>query len=365
MRTDVLVVGAGFAGCVVAERLATNGKRVILVEKRPHIGGNSYDEFDTHGVLIHRYGPHIFHTNDASVFDYLSRFTEWRPYEHRVLSFVDGKLLPFPINLDTLNRFFNLNLDEQEAKAFLCSKRVPLTHIKNSEDLVLNQVGHELCDAFFRGYTRKQWGVDLSELDFHVASRIPVRTDRDERYFADTFQFMPRDGFTRMFERMLSHPRIEVMLNADFFKLRDQLCTKHIVYTGPIDAFFDFQFGRLPYRALRFEHFHLPNTPQSQPVGVINYPNDFEYTRITEFKHLTGQTHLGTSIVREYPCSGGEPSYPVPNSKNNVLFDRYWRMAAKEPDVTFLGRLAEYRYYNMDQTVLAGLRAHEKILRLT
>jgi len=347
MKKDVLVVGAGFAGCVAAERLASAGREVLVIDKRPHLGGNAYDKYDAHGVLVHCYGPHIFHTNTPVVFEYLSRFTEWRPYEHRVLSFVNGKLLPFPINLDTLNQFFNLNLDEQEAAAFLGDIRVPLTHIKTSEDLVLSQVGHELCDAFFRKYTRKQWGLDLAELDPHVANRIPVRTNRDDRYFTDKFQFMPCDGFTRMLERMLFHPRIEVIHHIDFLTERRQFKYRHIVFTGPIDAYFDFTFGKLPYRSLRFEFIHHCDAARYQPAAVINYPNNHEYTRVTEFKHITGQPHTGTTIGVEYPCSDGEPCYPVPTLGNLTVYSKYGSLAARERSVSFIGRLAEYRYYNM------------------
>ncbi len=364
MKADVLVVGSGLAGCTAAERLASRGLQVVVIEKRPHIGGNLYDGLDDNGVVIHRYGPHIFHTNEASVFHYLSRFTDWRPYEHRVLASVGGRLYPFPVNLDTLNGFFNLTLDEKEAEEFLRRKRTPLPEIRNSEDAVLARTGREICDAFFRGYTRKQWGMDLSELDAQVANRIPIRTNRDDRYFTDRFQFMPTSGFTRMIKSMLDHPRIEVIRNVDYLHERWKFKPRHIVFTGPIDAYYDFVFGRLPYRSTRFEFIHYPAVARHQAAAVINYPNDHAFTRVTEYKWLTAQQHAGTTIGLEYPGTEGEPCYPIPNSRNRLLYMKYAALASKERSVTFLGRLAEYRYYNMDQVVLRALAESDKIAAL-
>lgn len=361
MKTDVLIVGAGFAGSVCARVLAEAGRKVLVIDKRNHIGGNAYDTYDDQGVLIHPYGPHIFHTNAKRIIEWLSRFTDWRFYEHRVLASVDGQLLPIPINRTTINRLYGLNLDEAGVAAWLERVREPRDPIRTSEDVVLNSVGRDLCDKFFRGYTRKQWGLDLSELSAGVAARIPTRTNEDDRYFTDTYQFMPRDGYTAMFRRMLDHPNITVQLNTDYFAVRGYVQTIHTVYTGPIDAFFDYCYGRLPYRSLRFEHQHLPDTEWYQSVGTVNYPNDHAYTRITEFKHLTGQTHSGTSIVREYPCAEGEPYYPVPRPENELRFKRYAALAQKLGDVTFVGRLAQYRYYNMDQVVGAALASVEDI----
>jgi UDP-galactopyranose mutase len=359
---DFLIVGAGYAGSVCAERLASAGHRVLVLDRRPHIGGNAFDTCDTSGILIHPYGPHIFHTNSKRVFAYLSRFTDWRFYEHRVLAEVAGKLYPLPINRLTLNALYNLNLDEAGAAAYIEKIRIPKTEIKTSEDVVLSSVGKDLCEKFFRGYTRKQWGLDLSELSAGVAARIPTRTNDDDRYFSDTFQFMPAQGYTKMFERMLDHPNVEIRLATDFFAVRASLSSKQIIYTGPIDAYFDYRYGRLPYRSLRFEHEHLPDVARHQPVGTVNYPNDHAYTRITEFKHLTGQTHAGTSVVREYPESEGDPYYPIPRPDNEALFKHYGALAAAEPNVHFAGRLAEYRYYNMDQVVAAALSLTEKKL---
>jgi UDP-galactopyranose mutase len=361
-RIDILVVGAGFSGSVVAERLASAGLRTVIIDKRPHIGGNAFDTVDAHGVLMHPYGPHIFHTNSQRVADYLSQFTTWRPYEHHVLAKVAAQFLPVPINIDTVNRLYGLNLDETTIQDFYDRVREPRERITTSEDVVMNAVGRDLYEKFFRGYTRKQWGLDPSQLSALVAARVPTRTDRDARYFTDSFQCMPRHGFTRMFENMLDHRNIQVETGVDFFKARDALPARHIVFTGPIDAYFDYCFGKLPYRSIRFDHQHLPETRQFQPVGTVNYPNDYDFTRITEFKHLTGQQHSGTSIVREYPQSEGDPYYPIPRHKNDLLLKRYHALAIKEPGVSFVGRLAQYRYYNMDQCVGAALKAADDIL---
>lgn len=354
---DILVVGAGFAGAVCAERLANAGRRVLVIDKRPHIAGNAYDHLDEQGVLVHRYGPHIFHTNSKRIFEYLSRFTDWRFYEHRVRAIVAGQPYPMPINRTTINRLYGLDLDEAGVAAYLDSVRIPRAPLATSEDVVLNSVGSDLCEKFFRGYTRKQWGLDLSELSAGVAARIPTRTNDDDRYFADTFQFMPAAGYTALFQRMLGHPNIEVRLGVDFAAIRDSLPRAHTVYTGPIDAYFGHRFGRLPYRSLRFEHLHDASADRLQEVGTINYPNDHAWTRITEFKHLTGQACKGTSLVREYAQDEGDPYYPVPRPENEALFKRYQALANAEPGVSFVGRLAQYRYYNMDQVVGAALKA--------
>lgn len=359
---NVLIVGAGYAGSVVARELADAGRNVMVIDRRPHVAGNAFDEFDGHGVLVHRYGPHIFHTNGERIAAWLSRFTEWRPYEHRVRSVVDGVLYPFPINRDTLNRLYALDLDETGAAAFFERVREPRDPVRTSEDVVLNSVGRDLYEKFFLNYTRKQWGLEPSQLKAGVAARIPVRTNSDDRYFTDRFQAMPKHGYTKMFEAMLDHPKIKVELGVDFAELRGRFRFSHLVYTGPIDAYFDYCYGRLPYRSLRFEHEHLPGVERFQETGTVNYPNDHAYTRITEFKHLTGQQHSGTSIVREYPQAEGEPYYPVPREENEVLFKRYLALAQKESNVTFVGRLAQYRYYNMDQVVAAALTAAKRLI---
>lgn len=359
---EFLIVGAGFAGSIVARELADAGHRVLIIDKRSHVGGNAYDELDMHGVLIHRYGPHIFHTNGERIFQYLSRFTEWRFYEHRVRSVINNELYPFPINLDTLNKLYGLNLDEDGAAKFFEKIREPRNPVATSEDVVLNSVGRDLYEKFFLNYTRKQWGLEPSELKAGVAARIPVRTNTDDRYFTDTFQVMPLHGYTKMFNAILDHPLIKLELGISFEDVRHKVKASRIVYTGPIDAYFDYCYGPLEYRSLRFEHEHIPAVAFYQEVGTVNYPNEYAFTRITEFKHLTGQLHSGTSIVREYPMAEGEPYYPVPRSENEALFKRYEQLAKGEPEVTFVGRLAEYRYYNMDQVVGAALAAAKRLV---
>ena len=357
------MIGAGFAGSVVARELAEAGHQILVVDRRDHIGGNAFDKKDEHGILIHQYGPHIFHTNSERIFNYLSQFTEWRPYEHRVRGVVNGKEYPFPINQDTLNQLYGLDLNEEQAAEYFEKVREPKEKVLTSEDVVLNSVGRDLYEKFFLNYTKKQWGLDPSQLKAGVAARIPTRTNTDDRYFTDTYQAMPLHGYTAMFENMLNHPNITVKLSTDYKDLLAQgIEYDHLIYTGCIDEFYDYKFGKLPYRSLRFEHQHLENTEQYQSVGTINYPNDFEFTRITEFKHLTGQQHPATSIVREYPTAEGDPYYPIPRDENEILFKKYKSLADCEKNVTFVGRLAEYRYYNMDQVVGAALNAVDKIL---
>lgn len=360
---DYLIVGAGFAGSVMAERLASQlGAKVLVVDKRPHLGGNAYDRHDDAGLLVHPYGPHIFHTNSAEIFDYLSQFTAWRPYQHRVLASVDGQLLPIPINLDTVNRLYGMHLSAPEMGRFLESVAERRETLATSEDVVVAKVGRDLYNKFFRGYTRKQWGLDPSELDASVTARVPTRTNRDDRYFEDSFQAMPAHGYTRLFERLLVHPNIHVMLQTDYREVAPLLPWRHMVYTGPIDAFFDHRHGRLPYRSLAFRHETLPQA-QFQPVGTVNYPNDYAYTRVTEFKHLTGQQHAWTSVVYEYPRDEGDPYYPVPRAENAQLYRRYEAEAEALEQVTFVGRLATYRYYNMDQVVGQALATFRRLAK--
>lgn len=362
-KYEFLIVGAGYAGAVCARQLADAGKKVLVLDKREHIAGNAYDKKDENGVLIHPYGPHIFHTNSKKVFEYLSRFTGWRFYEHRVLANVKGEYYPIPINRLTINKVFGIDLKEDEVENFLEAKRIPKEPVKTSEDVVLNSVGPELCEMFFRGYTKKQWNLDLSELSAGVAARIPTRTNDDDRYFSDTHQFMPIDGYTAMFEKILDSSNIDVELNIDFLEDKNKWSYEKLIYTGPIDAFYDYSYGKLPYRSLSFEHQHIPNVDLMQTVGTVNYPNEEKFTRITEFKHLTGQKISGTSIVREYSKSDGDPYYPVPNPNNESLYKKYQEKADAELGVSFVGRLAQYRYYNMDQVVASALSLTEKLIK--
>lgn len=360
---DYLIVGAGFAGSVLAERLSTQlGKRVLLVDKRPHVGGNAYDETNAGGVLMHRYGPHIFHTNSEEVSAYLSKFTKWRPYEHRVLAAVRGLLVPMPINRTTLNALYGLDLQSDEAaEAYLASRAEPVDKIRTSEDVVISKVGRELYETFFRGYTRKQWGMDPSELDKSVTARVPTRTNLDDRYFTDSFQAMPADGYTRMFEAMLDQRGITVETGVEFEDVRREVVYDQLIFTGPIDEFFDHRYGKLPYRSLAFRHETL-DQEWYQSVGTVNYPDEATpYTRISEYKHLTGQTNGKTTITYEYPRADGDPYYPVPRSENQALFKRYEALALQTQDVHFVGRLATYRYYNMDQVVGQALATFRRI----
>lgn len=359
---DYMIVGAGLAGGVLAERLASqSGKKVLLVDKRNHIGGNTYDFYNKDGILVHKYGPHIFHTNSKDVFEYLGNFTQWRPYEHRVLASVDGMLVPIPINLNTINKLYGLNLSSSEVDAFLESKAEKKQRILTSEDVVVNKVGRELYEKFFKGYTKKQWNLDPSELDASVTSRIPTRNNRDDRYFTDSYQAIPMYGYTRMFEKMLDHPNIKVMLNTDYKEIQSSISFKKMIYTGPIDYFYDYCYGKLPYRSLEFK-FETVEQEVYQSTGTVNYPNEHPYTRITEFKYLTGQKHPKTSIVYEYPKDEGDPYYPVPRPENGELYRKYQLLASREKNVHFAGRLATYKYYNMDQVVAQALTLYKKIL---
>ena len=365
---DWLIVGAGFAGSVLAERLASvRNETVLVIDRRPHIAGNAYDHLDEAGLLIHRYGPHIFHTNSQQVFDHLSRFTAWRPYEHRVLAEVskpgsgETVRVPMPINLDTINELYDLSLDQDEVEGWLAERAEKVPVIRTSEDVVVSKVGRELYETFFRGYTRKQWALDPSELDKSVTARVPTRTNTDDRYFTDTFQAMPADGYTKMFEKMLSHPNITVRTGVDYAEIRDSIPHKRVIWTGPVDEYFDFRYGKLPYRSLRFEHSTLDQA-EFQPVGTVNYPaEEVPYTRISEYKHLTGQQHAKTSITAEYPSAEGDPYYPIPRPENQALYKRYEALADATQDVWFVGRLATYRYYNMDQIVGQALATFQKI----
>jgi UDP-galactopyranose mutase len=359
---DYVIVGAGFAGSVIAERLASQLQRkVLVVDKRKHIGGNTYDFYNDDGILVHLYGPHIFHTNSRDVFEYLSQFTSWRPYEHRVLASVDGMLVPIPINLNTINALYGLNLCSEEVDSFLRDRAIVKSPVVTSEDAVVSKIGKELYEKFFKNYTKKQWGLDPSELDASVAARIPTRNNRDNRYFSDTYQAMPLHGYTKMFENMLDHPNIKVLLNTDYKEIQKFIPFENMIYTGPIDYYFDYRFGKLPYRSIEFK-FETLEMEKFQPTGTVNYPNEHLYTRVTEFKYLTGQKHPKTSVVYEFPKGQGDPYYPVPRPENAELYRKYQLLASQIPNTFFTGRLATYKYYNMDQVVAQSLALFKKII---
>jgi UDP-galactopyranose mutase len=360
---DFLIVGAGFSGSVLAERLATQAnKKILIIDKRDHIGGNAYDYYNNDGILIHKYGPHIFHTNSKEVFEYLSQFTHWRPYEHKVLASVDGQLVPIPINLNTINQLYNLNLSSADVEDFFAKRAENVDRIKTSEDVVVSKVGKELYEKFFRGYTRKMWDLDPSELDASVTARVPTRTNRDNRYFTDTYQAMPLHGYSCLFRNMLSHRNIKIMLNTDYKEIIDIIPHRNLIFTGPIDEYFNYCYGKLPYRSLEFR-FETVDKEVFQPTGTVNYPNEQLYTRITDFKYLTGQVHPKTAIVYEFPKAEGDPYYPVPRPENAELYKKYQQLASTMKNTYFVGRLATYKYYNMDQVVAQALTMFKKIMQ--
>ena len=364
MRFDFLIVGAGFAGSVLAERIASQlGKTCLIVEKRNHIGGNAYDRYDEAGVLVHNYGPHYFRTNSQRIIDYLSQFTEWRELEYKILSWTNGRYWQFPINLNTFEQLIGRPSTSEEMEAQLAEWRVEIDSPKNSEEVIVSQVGWKLYEMFFKNYTRKQWQRDAKDLDASVCGRIPIRTNRDDRYLSEKFQALPKDGYTSMFRRILSQPKIEVRLNTDFREAREHVRYDHLIFTGPIDEYYDHCFGHLPYRSLRFEAETL-SQEFFQPAMQVNYPNDHDFTRIVEIKHATGQNLRSTTIVREYPQNfgpGREPYYPIPAPDARALYSKYAERAASEKNVSFVGRLATYRYYNMDQIVGMALAEFDRL----
>lgn len=359
---EFLVVGAGFAGSVLAQELAVAGKQVVVIDKREHTAGNAFDYADEYGVWVHKYGPHIFHTNNEKIWNYLSRFTQWSSFELKVKASVDGLLLPLPINRTTINMLYGLNLDEAGALKFLESVRIARKIIETSEDVVYSSVGYDLGNKFFKNYIRKQWGMDMSQIKAEVAARIPTRTNEDDRYFSDKYQGMPTLGYSELINNLLNHKNIKIELGKEYNKFKNNKSFQHVIYTGPIDEYFGFKFGQLPYRSLRFEFEHFPMMEYFQCSPVISYPNDNSYTRITEFKRMTGQMHPGTTIAKEYPESIGDPYYPVPTTDNQILYSKYLQLAKTEKNITFVGRLAQYKYFNMDQVVAAALVAAKEII---
>jgi len=363
-KFDFLIVGAGFAGTVLAERIANQlGKTCLVVDRRNHIGGNAYDHYDKAGVLVHHYGPHYFRTNSRRIVDYLSKFTDWHEVQYKILSWTHGQFWQFPINLNTFEQLIGRSSTSEEMETRFAEWRVKIDNPKSSEEVIVSQVGWRLYEMFFKNYTRKQWQRDAKDLDASVCGRIPIRTNRDDRYLSENFQALPKDGYTPMFERMLAHPKIEVRLNTDFRDVRDEVRYDHLIFTGPIDEYYDHCLGHLPYRSVRFEPETLPQE-YFQPAMQVNYPNDHDFTRIVEIKHATGQKHQSTTIMREYPQADGagrEPYYPIPAPDTKTLYKKYADKAASEKNITFVGRLATYRYYNMDQVVGMALREFEGV----
>lgn len=361
IKYDYLIVGAGLSGSVIAERLASQlNKKVLIIDRRNHIGGNCYDCYNMDGVLIHKYGAHLFHTKYKSVFDYLSNFTKWHKYEHRVKSYIDDEIYDMPINLNTINKFFNKKFNSRECQEYLDKIKVKIKNPKNSEEQVISKVGLDIYRKFFEKYTLKQWEIHPKDLEAEVTARIPIRFNKDDRYFGDKYQYMPKAGFTPLFEKMLNHKNITIKLNTDYKKIKNKFVYKKLIYTGCIDEYFNYEFGPLPYRSLKFK-FKTYNKPFYQEHTVINYPNQYKYTKSVEIKHATKQKINKTTVGQEFPKASGEPYYPIPRSVNQKLYNKYSELSKEMKNIYFLGRLGEYRYLNMDQVVYNSLNLFNRL----
>ncbi|MFP5439016.1 MAG: UDP-galactopyranose mutase [Bacteroidia bacterium] len=353
-HADIIIIGAGISGSVLAQQYAAIGKKVLIIEKRNHIAGNCYDYIDENGILVSKYGAHLFHTNDEQVWRYVNRYSDWYKWEHKVVAHVDGELLPIPVNITTVNKIFGLDIStEAEMKKWLDANREPYLNPSNGREAALNKVGDVLYEKMFRHYTKKQWDKYPEELDASVLDRIPVRTNFDDRYFSDDFQALPAKGYTKLFEALLDHPNIEVLLETDYFDIKDEVDGyEKLFYTGPIDRFFEFRHSledKLEYRSINFVSETI-EAEHYQENSVVNYPgNEVGFTRIIEYKHFGNQQSEKTTIVKEFTTDTGEPFYPVPNSKNQHIYEKYKKDADALTDVYFVGRLANYKYFNMDQ----------------
>lgn len=365
-QIDILIIGAGISGSVLAERYASIGKKVLIIEKRNHIAGNCYDYRDENGILVSKYGAHLFHTNDDEVWKYVNQFSDWYPWEHKVVARVGDKTVPIPVNITTVNTLFNTHItNEEEMKTWLEEHRSPIAKPSNGEEAVLSRVGPILYEKMFRHYTKKQWDKYPSELDASVLDRIPVRTNYDDRYFSDTYQALPKGGYTQLFEKILNHPNIKVLLETDYFDVKDEYSNyEKLFYTGPVDRFFEFKHSlleKLEYRSINFVSETI-DAEFFQENSVVNYPGtEVDFTRIVEYKHFGNQKSDKTTIVKEFTVDEGEPYYPVPNPRNQEIYARYKAEADKLTDVYFVGRLANYKYFNMDQAFKNALDLFDQL----
>ena len=366
-KQPIIIVGAGLSGATIARKYAEDGEQVIVVDKRDHIGGNTYDFINEYGVLMAKYGAHIYHDSDDETWEFVSRFTEWIPYEHRVKSYVEGKLVPVPTNMDTYNKVLGKNFtDGEELKEWVESQHPEITDPKNSEESALKRIGSDVIyEKMFKNYTKKQWDKYPTELDASVMERIPVRYDHNDRYFGDKYEGIPKHGYTVMARNMLDHENIKVILGRDYHDMSLPE-PKLLFYTGKIDTYFGEKFGKLEYRSIEFEH-ETRKTQSYQDHAVVNYPGEeFPYTRIIEHKKFFGEEYQNlpiTTITREYSIAGGEPYYPVPNQENRDLYEKYQKEAEKleEQGIYFIGRLASYKYFNMNQAIRAALDLYERL----